>query len=137
MELKYLMETISFVERGIMYYQCILCFHFICLYSGSINSKLKYYDNDFYYFLYTFLVFHCEKAEIFQFSVQILWKVTLCKVLNVSILNFNFNLIKLKNMLFPWRKREEEEIQGHTSWLCTRTSEEKWAISRNIFYCCL
>lgn len=64
MELKYLIEVLkSFVEIVATLYQDILCFHFInfillfhfiCLLSGSINSKLKYSDNDFYYFLYAF-----------------------------------------------------------------------------------
>lgn len=64
------METVSFVEKGTAYYQGILCFHCICLHSGSINSKVENSDNDFHYFLYAFLVLHCEKAEIFHFSVQ-------------------------------------------------------------------
>lgn len=68
MELKDLMETISFVEMGTMYYQGILYFHFIFLHSGSINGRLKYSDNNFHYFLYAFLVLHCEKNEIFHFA---------------------------------------------------------------------
>lgn len=70
MELKYLMETVSFFEIGTMHYQGMLCFHFISLHSGSINSKLKYFENDFHYFLCAFLVLHCEKAGIFYVSVQ-------------------------------------------------------------------
>lgn len=65
--IKYLMETISFVEIGTTYYQGILCFHLMCLHSGSINNKLTYSDNDFHYFLYAFSVHHCKKAEIFHF----------------------------------------------------------------------
>lgn len=96
----------SFVEIGATLCQDILCFHLICLFSGSINNKLKNSDNDFHYFLYAFFNPSLWKSRDFSPFYPKTLKDQTFQGAKCVYFEFEFQYIKIGKYSFPKKKEE-------------------------------